>query len=682
MGVDMAPLDECPDVEVRGREQAWVAGRAIAILALLSGACESSGKQASDFVPGPDVVDNTCKALPPESSCRDGRLFDCSEEGFCNAVDCEDDGNPCTLEVFDVGSGGCARVVNEACREPLHNMIRVFRGAAAYYATWDCSGTDKKCRARIPTLGKQISMVQDLCPPAGTCCAAGGGPDKDGDGFCDPDHERFRSAVWRLLGFRLDGAHRYSYGFSESGSGAWDEEIFSIHAVADLDCDGKPGEWVLRGSFKADPSAAEPDYLVIAEPLEFEYLPEKGDGVWTVPAGWAAERFWQRSQWEVLMDGSSIDSVQLSVAGAFEPRLEESFFSALDEPIRELARMHGAAVQYYRIPKAEVGAPACQLAAPGLVQKYAKHLPEYQPLDEGPTPVEQNCCRALGGWDSEGDNLCDRYPEEWLGGWTAVGFAVLFPHAWWYWLKEFAPGSVPGAGSDAFGFEARATTAVDCASWEVQEVRLLQTLSPVDGTCTVSNPGSPGQGLPDFEFFPMGEEGSVVLPVGSGWMKLLVGNAGWQGVGGYKEVMPNHDWDVVLYEPLSSLDAMARGISDFWMEHCSLPALPDWTPTQDNCCMGYGDPELKQECLGDDKSWQHEFWTAIGFRMSFPHHYVYRVETEAMDGGEQLVTLKAQGRLGCTGFGGWLWRFGVASSGPNGCSVSWIPGYAEGYLFQ
>ncbi|MBM4352415.1 MAG: hypothetical protein FJ109_01245 [Deltaproteobacteria bacterium] len=569
-------------------------------------------------------------------------------------------------------------------------MIRIFRGAAAYYAMWDCSGDDKKCHARPPKLGKPIPMVQDLAPSVGTCCTANGGPDKDGDGFCDPDHERFRSPVWRVLGFGLDGAHRYSYGFAESGSGAFGEEIFSIHAVADLDCDGKAGEWVLRGAFKADPSAAEPDYLVMAEPIEFEYLPEDGDGVRSVPAAWAAERFWERATWEIVgveyRRGIPMDtySYEFSAGGAFAPSLDDSLFSRLDEPIRNLARIHDAAVRYYQIPKAQVGAPACQLADPALVEKYAQYLPEYQALDEGPTPVEMNCCKSTFGKDMDGNSLCDQDSGQWLGGWSTIGFLLLSQQAWWYSLQELAAGSIAGAGSDAFGFKALATTRVGCSFSDKQEVTLIQTLSAANGRCDVPNSGADETALPDMEFFPMGKEvGSVVLPVRRGWMNLLVGNAGWQGVGGYKEVMPNHDPDVVLYEPMSSLQAIARGISTYWEEHCGLPPLPGWTPTEHTCCKGSLSSGLKPACLGDDKSWEHEFWTEIGFRMSFPHRYVYRVETTAMDDGGLLITIEASGSLSCHLDyleGGFL-RFGVASSGPDGCTVTWIPGYAEWGLF-
>ncbi len=659
-------------------------------LVFLASACDSTGKQVLDFVPEPDVVESTCAAVPPGGTCKDGHAYDCSEEGFCNAVECEDDGNPCTLEVIEPATQQCSRVVNEACREPIRNMIRIFRGAAAYYAMRDCSGTDKTCHVRTPKLGKPIPMVQDLSPAVGTCCAANGGPDKDGDGFCDPDHERFRSPVWRVLGFRLDGAHRYSYGFAESGSGAYGEEIFSIHAVADLDCDGKAAEWVLRGAFKADPSAAVPDYLVIAEPLEFEYLPEDGDGLRSVPAGWAAERFWEDSAWEAVEMEYNEESGweytwQFSAASAFSPRLEDSLFWTLDEPVRNLARVHDAAVRYYQFPKAEVGAPVCQLGDAALVEKYAKYLPEYQPLEDGPTPVEQNCCGSAGGKDMEGDNLCDHDPIQWFGGWSAIGFAILSQQAWWYWLEELAAGSIPGAGADSFGFKARARSAVDRCFFNEQEVVLLQTLSLVNGKCDVPNSGAGKRVLPDLEFFPFAEEeGSVVLPASSGWMNLMVGNAVWQGVGGHVEVMPNHDIDVVLYEPMSSLQAMANGISTYWSDHCSLPPLPGWTPAEDDCCNDYQSSELKPACQGGDKSWEHEFWTAIGFRMSFPHRYVYRVETKAMDDGGLFITLEATGHLGCQGggLGGELRRFGVASTGQDGCAVTWIPGYAEWYLFN
>jgi hypothetical protein len=55
-----------------------------------------------------------------------------------------------------------------------------------------------------------------------------------------------------------------------------------------------------------------------------------------------------------------------------------------------------------------------------------------------------------------------------------------------------------------------------------------------------------------------------------------------------------------------------------------------------------------------------------------------------MDGGELLITVAAKGSPGCEAEmgGGELHRFGVAATGLNGCTLTWIPGYAQWYLFN
>ncbi|MBM4353722.1 MAG: hypothetical protein FJ109_07975 [Deltaproteobacteria bacterium] len=650
-----------------------------------AGNCPScdAGCVGPDCGTGPDAVAEPCKDVPPGGYCKDGHVYDCSEEGFCNAVECEDDGNPCTLEVVD-SVGECVRVVNEACREPIHNMIRIFRGASAYYADWWCPLNDTKCFNFPPKMGQPISMVQDVSPAVGTCCVSKGGPDKDGDGFCDPSANRFRTPVWRILGFRLDGAHRYAYGFTESGDGSYGEEMFSIHAVADLDCDGKPGEWGLRGSMMEGLGEKPSPALSIATPLWFEYLPEDADGIQQIPAGWAAERFWGQSGWTLEEADDDWHEV-FAAEAAFVPTFEDSLYSRLTEPIENLTRIYGGARRYYRQPKAQVGAPACQLPDGNLVQKYSKYLPAYEPLGgDGWTPVEQCCCASMSGKDTDDNGMCDldccQFSAE---PWTSLGFTILGPHAWWYRFEELPLGFDPQAGADTFAFRAEAMANEGCNP-VASRVAMIQTLDATKKSCGLPVLLDAPSDFPWVEYFPMSDEnGSIRLPLFYFWgMSHVVGNAVWNEIGmGIPESAPNHDLDVVLFEPISSLQSMANGISAYWKDNCVLPPLPAWTPAMGGCCK-YPFPDLKPSCKGDATYWQHEFWTAIGFRMVVPHHYVYRVTTAPIDGGELFVTLEAEGDLDCDNIPGTLRRFGVASTGPNGCTVTWIPGYDTDNLFE
>ncbi len=630
-----------------------------------------------------------CAACPDTGYCKAGHCYDCSEEGFCNAIECEDDGNPCTLEEIDPETGACSSIVNPACDEPMRNMLRIFRGASAYYGTWDCNPDTKTCEARKPKLGKPFAMEQGYSPEAGTCCGAKGGPDKNGDGFCDADAAPFRTPVWRVLGFHLDGVHRYSYSFVQTGTGAFGEEMFSIFARADLDCDGKVGEWVLKGSFKSDggnwDSAV--DSLPVAALKEFEYLPEDGGGAEQVAGAWAIEQFWEPSSAGYDSGLVQAAGVSLSMA-AIVSTTAEGLYGRLDEPIRNLARLHEGALRYYRIPKAQAGAPACQLASPALVAEYAKSLPSYEPLDsEYWNPVEATCCASLGGTavDSNHDGLCERSPDRWdLDPWASLGFDILGQHAWWYQFKELPVGFDPAAGEDTFGFRIDAMTNEGCDP-VASRVSLQQRVSPVDGKCEVPATADWYVLLPDMEYFPIADlDSSIVLPLGGIPWGQMLGNELWHGVNFSEgEGIPNHDARVVLFEPMSSLQTIANGVSSYYAQHCSLPPLPDWTPTDSDCCDYDAYDSLKAECQGQPESWSHEFWTGIGFRMVVPHHYVYRVTSTPMEADQLLITVEAKADLNCSfSVGSTLRRFGVASSGPGGCAVEWIEGYDTENLFQ
>ena len=658
------------------------------------GSCNNTADCRSAPCPEPDcssakeVVPDPCAACPEAGYCKAGHCYDCSEEGFCNAVECQDDGNPCTLEEIDPETGACASVVNPACEEPMRNMLRIFRGASAYYGTWACDPDTKTCEARKPKLGKPLAMEQGYSPEAGTCCGAEGGPDKNGDGFCDADAAPFRSPVWKVLGFHLDGVHRYSYSFVQTGTGALGEEMFTIFARADLDCDGKVGEWVLKGSFKADgliSLATAIGMLPVAEPKEFEYLPEDGSGTEAVSAAWAVEQFWEpASAGHDSGQTGGPDASPTTMASV--PTHAESLYGRLDEPIRHFVRLHEGALRFYRVPKAQVGAPACQVTSSVEAAKYMKHLPMYTPLHSGGWfPVEQACCASLWGKDQNEDGLCDRDPDMWeLDPWASLGFVILGQHAWWYQFKELPVGFDPAAGADTFGFRIDAMTNEQCDP-VASRVSLQQTVFPVGGKCEVPDTHDWFVLLPDMEYFPVAElDSSIVLPLGGIRWGQMLGNDLWHGVNWSEgEGIPNHDARVVLFEPMSSLQHIANGISSYYEAHCGLPALPDWTPSTSDCCDYDAYDSLKSECQGNPESWNHEFWTAIGFRMVVPHHYVYRVTSTAIEGDQFLITAEAKADLNCSfGAGSTIRRFGVASAGAGGCAVTWIEGYDTKNLFQ
>jgi len=89
--------------------------------------------------------------------------------------------------VLDSTTGTCAAAFNPACQEALTSLIRIHRGASAYYGLWEPNESEDAFHPHPLKSGKQIILVQDVTPPEGTCCGSLGGPDPEGDGWCKPD---------------------------------------------------------------------------------------------------------------------------------------------------------------------------------------------------------------------------------------------------------------------------------------------------------------------------------------------------------------------------------------------------------------------------------------------------------------------------------------------------------------
>jgi hypothetical protein len=104
--------------------------------------------------------------------------------------------------------------------------------------------------------------AQGVTPIEGTCCACQGGPDADGDNWCDADPTAWATPAWQAMGFALDGPHRYVYAFGDRGSasGVWRPDPLPpagtlwLAAFADLDCDTIQSTFVrfMRGEAAAD----------------------------------------------------------------------------------------------------------------------------------------------------------------------------------------------------------------------------------------------------------------------------------------------------------------------------------------------------------------------------------------------------------------------------------------------
>ncbi len=128
--------------------------------------------------------------------------------------------------------------------EAIDMLHQMYRGAAVYYATPHVDGMGNVLPCQFPA-------SVGATPKAGTCCAALGGPDRDGDDRCDADASLWNDPTWKALGFQVSEPHYFVYKFESSGTGA--SAAFTASAYADLDCDGVMSTFQRMGF--GDPSA-------------------------------------------------------------------------------------------------------------------------------------------------------------------------------------------------------------------------------------------------------------------------------------------------------------------------------------------------------------------------------------------------------------------------------------------
>ncbi len=643
--------------------------------------------QLDDVIAGecPNMPPDPCAACPDTGYCKAGHCYDCSEEGFCNAVECEDDGNPCTLQRLDPVSGECRFVANDACREPVQNLVRLYREAQAHYGLWLESQDSGEWAASKPVLGEQLTLNEGWTPISGSCCKESGGPDADGDGACDPDPARFRTVTWRALGFDISGAHRFAYSFHQSGVGKPGEELFSVHARGDLDCDGKPIEFVLRGGFRKYANGGSGPLLTLtnklSSPVHLEYVAEDQTASQTaVPTEWAVTQFLSEARQPWPFD-------------AFSARVEDTVFFRHFEALEALARLHAGAVRYYSIPKAEVGAPGCMVSVPDgpLLGQLATFLPPYKGLHSDITP-EASCCSGDWSPDADQDGMCDMHVGQWTSGaWPSIGFKMLGGQRYNYELNEES-----GAG---FKLEPGVDLAINGRAWRDPgcdghraSLAFRTPLALKDGSCRPVF-GMNEQVIADIEFFPLEGDGhSVVIPaVRAMEHPLWPGTFSFADFPGWWSTLDVAAFGRVFEELDNVFSQMESSISSYFAENCAFPDAPatgaedGWLSVISDACCWTGNFVFERwdgRCGPFPQLWSDPFWTALGFSVPFRHRFAYGVKLLPAGTSGTLVELEAVGDDNCNSTPSRFVRYGLAQKKPDGCSVQWLQGWHIEDMFE
>ncbi len=607
----------------------------------------------------PQVSDEGVCLCAPGQACIDGSCYDCSVEGWCNAVSCEDDGDPCTLQVIGPDSGACATLLNPDCIEPVTALARTFRGAQAYYSMWRPSGDG----IGPPELsfGEQMPLLQGMTPSPGTCCPAFGGPDSNGDHLCDVDASLWQTETWRFLGFKLEEGHRFAYSFEEFGDSSG-EPLFEILAVGDLDCDGTSVTFSLQGSFAPD-----------SKPY-FD--------------SWELNRLNKPTQIAVahkaLANGPAFIDPYLDVPpattanDAYQIGVGETYYGRFSEPLVYLQEMYVGAMRYFSIPRAQLGHKPWCLSAPGdyeLMKPYKAHFPEYLPLTYGLTPVEGTCCSSRGGHDTKSDDFCDSNIGSFeYGPWSNLGFSVDSQHEFVYAIEE-------DEWFDVTRLRFKAYRDPDCDG-QYEMLVLTATIPDEPNVCSVSQEQF-------LSYFPVhdwapgshpGYQQAAGIPVNYAWL-----GPNNLPVEIMEDDLPGDEsFEYLFHEPLVALQAIVDGTTAYFDDNCDLPEMPPLTPPL-GCCSwrsGTADSDGDNVCDPELVDWSHEFWLAIGFSISVEHSYWYQVTSEILDDGNRLIRATAMGDPDCNHRFRTIERFGIAQQTPGECSIQWLEGYHIENLFE
>jgi len=81
--------------------------------------------------------------------------------------------------------------------------------------------------------------------------------------------------------------------------------------------------------------------------------------------------------------------------------------------------------------------------------------------------------------------------------------------------------------------------------------------------------------------------------------------------------------------------------------------------------------------------WEHPFWKAIGFSISQPHLYTYKVWGVKVTAEIQVLFVESRGNADCYWQSNLIRRVGVAKAPPGGpCTVEWPEGFSVQALFE
>lgn len=140
--------------------------------------------------------------------------------------------------------------VNSRARTEAVDMLdKIYKGATNYYST---PRVEYLTGARLPC---QFPVPQGPTP-AQTCCGSQGGPDRDGDGRCDPEGDAWDTPTWSALMFGMWDPHYCVYSFETNSKTGPDAE-FTATALCDIDCNGVYSTFQRSGKGDEDSSFGE-----------------------------------------------------------------------------------------------------------------------------------------------------------------------------------------------------------------------------------------------------------------------------------------------------------------------------------------------------------------------------------------------------------------------------------------
>jgi len=432
-----------------------------------------------------------------------------------------------------------------------------------------------------------------VTPIESTCCSALGGPDIDANNQCDYDPNIYVNAGWNRLGFRVAVEQPFVYQIAGD----------AIFVIADDDCDGWQERLIINLS----------DYRNL------------NNCTWTTPQNISFNYEW---------------ALNVTVALNSSQQQEFDMGCSVDADCLDIVTDNTSWSLPNGVSTACSADNICSYALNTTHEIYGnlKHLWQGNILaarssgtceipDITINPIEATCCPALGGPDTDYNELCDADPLIWLTpSWLRLGFAIPGEHEYVYMVANDEIQAI----SDRYCDATKEILAINLSDYLIQESCGWQSLDAIEykyGNTNLFNISLTLAQEPDF---------SVACSQDSDCFDII-DNASWFLSPGISAACGANN---VCSYALNDSSEIYKNLKHLWQANvmaakssgsCDIPDA-SFRPVEYTCCNALGGPDINGNnlCDHDPAIWTDWWWMRLGFILEGEHAYVYGVQNDGI----------------------------------------------------